>query len=242
MVLSAILDSAVQFDYLESNPARGVRLPTKPPRKAPELLSKESLDKLLVRHEEPYRTMLTLTLLTGMRIGELLALRWRVIDLNAGTIEICESVYKDKFQTPKSERGVRRIPIGPEARRVLAEHCQRTFNANRDGLLFPWKNCRPYSEPYLLQEILQPAGEAAGIGKVRWHQFRHIHSSQLHNLGVPAKIVQQQLGLASIATTFNVYTHVVDDAHRKAECALERLLFPKVPKFDDSSASGGFVN
>ena len=109
-------------------------------------------------------------------------------------------------------------------------------------LLFPWKNGKPYSEPYLLQEILQPAGEAAGIGRVTWHQFRHIHTSQLHNLGVPVKIAQQQLGHASAETTFNIYTHVVEDAHRKAICDLERLLVPNVPKFEDSQISGGFVN
>ncbi|MGA2260414.1 MAG: tyrosine-type recombinase/integrase [Acidobacteriota bacterium] len=137
---------------------------------------------------------------------------------------------------------MRTIPIGPEGRRVLAEHRQRSCNANPDGLLFPWKNGRPYSDPYLLQEILQPAGEAAGIGKVTWHQFRHIHSSQLHNLGVPAKIVQQQLGHASIATTFNIYTHVVDDVHRKAIDDPARLLFPNVSKFNDSSATRGLVN
>ena len=126
--------------------------------------------------------------------------------------------------------------------RVLADHRQRSLSAKPDDLLFPWKKGRPYGESYLLQEILQPAGEAAGVGKVTWHQFRHIHSSQLHNLGVPAKIAQQQLGHASIATTFNIYTHVVDDAHREAICSLERLLFPNGPKYDSSSASGETVN
>jgi len=90
--------------------------------------------------------------------------------------------------------------------------------------------------------IQGPAGEAAGVGRVTWHQFRHIHSSTLHQLGVPVKIAQQQLGHASIETTFNIYTHVVDSEHRKAICALDRLLFPNVPKFDESRNSGETVN
>ena len=57
--------------------------------------------------------MLILIVLTGMQIGELLALRWRAIDFVAGTIEIRESAFKNQFQTPRSDRGTRTIPIGP---------------------------------------------------------------------------------------------------------------------------------
>jgi integrase len=60
---------------------------------------------------------------------------------------------------------------------------------------------------------------------VTCHQFRHIHSSLLNNLNVPVKIAQEQLGHASISTTLNIYTHVVDASHRKAIEAVERKLF-----------------
>ena len=58
-----------------------------------------------------------------------------------------------------------------------------------------------------------------------WHQFRHIHSSLLNDLKVPAKIAQEQLGHASISTTLNIYTHAVDASHRKAIEAVESELF-----------------
>ena len=58
-----------------------------------------------------------------------------------------------------------------------------------------------------------------------WHQFRHIHSSLLNDLKVPVKIAQEQLGHASITTTLNIYTHVVDASHRKAMEAVEERLF-----------------
>ena len=80
-------------------------------------------------------------------------------------------------------------------------------------------------ESKLLTNVLQPAAEAAGLGRVTWHQFRHIHSSLLNDLNVPVKIAQEQLGHASIATTLNIYTHAVDASHRKAIEALERELF-----------------
>ena len=63
------------------------------------------------------------------------------------------------------------------------------------------------------------------MGRVTWHQFRHIHSSLLNDLRVPAKIAQEQLGHASISTTLNIYTHVVDASHRKAVEEVEERLF-----------------
>ena len=58
-----------------------------------------------------------------------------------------------------------------------------------------------------------------------WHQFRHIHYSLLNDLKAPVKIAQEQLGHASIATTLNIYTHVVDASHRKAIEEVEARLF-----------------
>ena len=69
-----------------------------------------------------------------------------------------------------------------------------------------------------------------------WHQFRHIHSSLLNDLRVPVKIAQEQLGHASIQTTLNIYTHVVDASHRAAIEQLERQLFPTVPKSQETGA------
>jgi integrase len=61
--------------------------------------------------------------------------------------------------------------------------------------------------------VLQPAAEQAGLGRVTRHQFRHIHSSLLNDLKVSVKIAQEQLGRASVSTTVNIYTHVVDTSH-----------------------------
>jgi integrase len=85
---------------------------------------------------------------------------------------------------------------------------------------------------------------ARGWGRVTWHQFRHIHSSLLNDLRVPVKIAQEQLGHASISTTLNIHTHVVDASHRQAIGALEGQLFPSGPKLPAASdtttnASGG---
>jgi integrase len=69
--------------------------------------------------------MVMLAALTGLRVGELLALRWKMIDLTGGTIRICESVFHGQVQAPKSERSIRTIPIGPQTRLLLEEHRKR---------------------------------------------------------------------------------------------------------------------
>ena len=64
-------------------------------------------------------------------------------------------------------------------------------------------------------------GRAVGLGRVTWHQFRHVHSSLLNDLRIPAKIAQEQLGHASISTTLGIYNHVIDASHRSAVEAVE---------------------
>ena len=123
-------------------------------------------------------------------------------------------------------------------RRLLAPHMITSLKAHRDrstrkgddDLVFPNKSGAPMRESRLLERVLQPAAERAKLGRVTWHQFRHIHSSLLNDLRVPVKIAQEQLGHASIQTTLNIYTHVVDASHRAAIESLEQRLFPTVPK------------
>jgi len=183
--------------------------------------------------------MVILTALTGLRVGELLALRWKMVDLAAGTIRVSESVFHGQVQLPKSERSIRTIPIGPQTRVLLDAHRKR-FAAkwNEEGLLFPNQSGGPHRESNLLERVLRPAAKAAGLERVTWHQLRHIHASVLHDIGVPAKIAQQQLGHASVETTLNFYTHVIPDTHRRAIESLEETLFPVVPKCSQIGDSG----
>ncbi len=154
-----------------------------------------------------------------------------MVDLTAGTIRISESVFHGQVQMPKSERSIRTIPIGPQTRLLLEEH-RRRFAANRgeEDLLFPNQLGGPHRENNLLERVLRPAAKAAGLGNVTWHQLRHIHASVRHDIGVPAKIAQQQLGHATVETTMNFYTHANPDTHRRAIESLEQALFPVVPK------------
>jgi integrase len=232
-LLSGILETAVEYGYLSMNPARGVKFPEKELKEAPVLFTAEDFVKLLEQLDEPYRTMARLIALTGLRIGELLAVRWRCLDLEIGTLSVRESVYEGKFQSPKTRKSRRTMPLGPQIIVWLREHRLRAKRTESDDLVFGNRKGEPLRESKLLRNVLQPAAERAGLGRVTWHQFRHIHSSLLNDLRVPVKIAQEQLGHSSISTTLNIYTHVVDASHRKAIEALERELFPTVPKLPD---------
>jgi integrase len=224
-VLSSALESAVEFGYLEGNPARGVKFPQKALKRKPTIIAGADFVKLLSRLSEPYNTMVSLIAATGLRVGELLALRWGAVDLQTGTLSVRESVFEGTFSSPKTQRAFRTLPIGPRIVKALTDHRERVERKGPDDLLFGNRLGKPLGESKVLQRVLQPAAAAAGLGRVTWHQFRHIHSSLLNDLRVPAKIAQEQLGHSAITTTLGIYTHVVEASHRSAVEAVEARLF-----------------
>ncbi len=175
--------------------------------------------------------MVELIAATGLRIGELLAVRWRALDLEVGTLAVRESVYEGKVQRPKTQKSRRTIPLGPHAVASLKAHRDRSTRKGDDDLVFPNKSGEPLRESKLLERVLQPAAERAGLGRVTWHQFRHIHSSLLNDLRVPVKIAQEQLGHASISDDAQ-HLHARRGCDRTGERSkqLEAQLFPTVPK------------
>jgi integrase len=225
VLLSSILESAVGYGYLQANPARGVKFPQPALKEKPRLIAGDDFGKLLKHLHEPHRTMVSLIAATGLRVGELLGLRWGALNLEIASLAVRESVYEGTFQSPKTQRALRTIPLGSHAVKALIAHRGRVARHGPGDLVFGNRKGGPLRESKVLRKVLQPAAVEAGLGRVTWHQFRHIHSSLLNDLNVPSKIAQEQLGHASIATTMNIYTHAVDASHRKAIEAVERELF-----------------
>ena len=162
---------------------------------------------------------------TGLRVGELLALRWQALDLQVRTLRVSESVFEGAFQQPTTRRAERTIPLGPHTVALLTAHRERVTRTAPADLVFGNQSGGPLRESRLLERVLKPAAERAGLGRVTWHQFRHVHSSLLNDLRVPVKIAQEQLGHASIQTTLNISTPVVDASARHVG-PLEGARFP----------------
>ena len=221
-LLASILESAVEYGYLPTNPARGVKFPLKP-AEAEARDNRRGKSLRLLRHlGEPYRTMVSMIAATGLRIGELLALRWSSLDLEARTLAVPNQCSRVSSRCRKRKRAQRTIPLGPRAVKVLRQHRDRSSRTEPGNLVFINRKGQPFRESKLLTRVLQPAAHRGGI-RARDVASVPPHSSvaDVTDLKVPVKIAQEQLGHASISTTLNIYTHVVDASHRSAVEAVE---------------------
>ena len=108
-LLSKIFSTAVDWEYVPANPASGVKLPPRPLRQPLRFLTVDEVTRLLKALEEPERTLVLTAVLTGIRIGELLALRWRNVDFSHKVIRVREAVYEGHNSTPKTGNKWRRV-------------------------------------------------------------------------------------------------------------------------------------
>ena len=150
VLLSGILESAVEYGYLSNNAARGVKFPPPPRREAPAILAGEQFARLIDALEEPHRTMVALIAATGLRVGELLAVRWRVVDFQVGTLQVTESVFEGAFQQPKTKRAERTIPLGPHTVQLLTQHRARAARTGPSDLVFANQHGEPFRDPSCL--------------------------------------------------------------------------------------------
>ena len=153
VLLSSILETAVEYEYLSANLARGVKFPQKGLKEMPAIIAGEDLARLLKYLDEPYRLMARLIAATGLRIGELAALRWSALDLEGETLAVRESVFEGKFQPPKTPKAMRTIPLGRHAVGALKSHRERMTRTASDDLVFGNRNGRPLRESKLLRKI-----------------------------------------------------------------------------------------
>ena len=243
-LLSKILGTAMEWGYIQDNPARGIKLPPREPQREPRFLTYEQVVRLLGVLDDPIRTLVLAAVLTGASIGELLALRWSNVDLDRSVIRIRESVYEGHFSTPKTRNRLRNIPIGPVLQQALWQHRASVEKPLPGALVFSTRKGTALRPNNLLRRHLRPACERAGIPPIGWHAFRHTHATLLNDLGESPKTTQAQLGHSSATITSDIYTHVVPATQRAAVERLERAVFanqtdPNCPKFVKSDGGRG---
>jgi integrase len=103
-----------------------------------------------------------------------------------------------------------------------------------ETLVFPSRRCTALDPNNLIKRVIRPVCERAGIPYYTWKDFRDTHAALLHDSREPIKIAQAQLGHSDLDTTLQAYTHAVPESQRRAAEKLERVLFPSVPKFEES--------
>lgn len=229
-VLSALLRTAVKWGHLSENPAQGVDLPRLRTVRPKWALTTGQADALVAALPPLARTMVGLALLSGLRRGELFALRWR--DLNAQTqcLTVREAVYEGTFDTPKTAAGLRQIPLSVTAWRLLDDWRPRAHSGDADALVFATGSGKPISPNNVLRHWVFPACDRLQLPRASWLTFRRTYASWAHDKGVAGKVVAQLMGHANVDTTLNVYTQVIDGAVRKAVATIGDELFTIVHK------------
>ena len=204
-VLRKLLTTAQEWSRLEAVPRiRWLRTPEPEFR----FLSFEETERLIARADETWRPMIVLALRTGLRLGELLALRWVDVDLRAGRIVVRQSRTRGVTTIPKGGRK-REVPLSDEALATLKAHRHL-----RGELVF----CTAEGKPLTKGETKWPlwtACKRAGIERLGWHVLRHTFASHLVMRGATLKAVQELLGHTTIEMTMR-YAHLAPEAKREA--------------------------
>jgi integrase len=238
--ISTVLESAVSDRYIADNPAHGIRLRESDSPREPRYYRAPEIRRLLQHLEEPCRSVVLVAVSTGLRIGEILALRWKRIDLPDGTIEVAETYSSGEFGPPKTRSSRRTIPISASLAGIFKR--LRPQNCEAEQLVFATLKGTPLNPKNLYNRQLAPACDSIGLPRVSWHSFRHTHATLLHEAGGSLKTAQALLGHSDLETTLGVYTHADPDAQRRAVERVAGVLDPVGPESRFESARRERVN
>ena len=153
--------------------------------------------------------------LTGLRQGELLALKWMDVDWLAGRIRVADNFTRGKFDSPKSHQG-RSVPMADRLARELELHFQRSAYRTEEDLVF----CHPHTgnvlDPSKMRKRFREAINAAGVREITFHELRHTFGTQMAAAGAPLRAIQEWMGHADAKTT-EIYRHYAPDPTNGAD-------------------------
>jgi integrase len=231
-ILKSALARAVEQQALARNPADALKRLPKVEPKPITVLTVEQSTRLLqaIRHTTTYWPVL-IALATGMRRGEILALRWGNVDLDKGVVRVVESLEQTRktglrFKSTKTDRA-RAVTLprfaAEELRHWRSQQAQALLvlgiRQGAETLVCARQDGRPKAPESLTHDYL--IGRAKDVPRVRFHDLRHSHATQLLTAGVHPKIVQERLGHASIAITLDIYSHVSETMQGDAAARLD---------------------
>ena len=227
-VLGACLQAAVFYRYADSNPAR--ELPPaqrpRPERKEAAYFENAELPLLFAQlQDEPYRALCLVALKTGMRQGELLALRWCDVDLDEAVARVRRSYTGGAVGTPKN-RERRDVDLISDVVALLASLLGESGGERDEGLVFPHPHGTAFLDPpVVLRRHLYPAMARAGVPRVgptlekrTFHSFRHTFAKRALESGAEITWLSRHLGHSTLKVTTDIYGHW-ERAERKLQAA-----------------------
>ena len=237
-VMSVLFQHAMRYEWADRNPVRLVRQSAMPEQEAV-VLEPVEVQALLSELREPFRTLILLASVTGLRRGELFGLKWEDINFRDAEIRIERSVVDQVEGPPKTLASRRPIPMSAELASALEGWKKQTEYTEPDDWVFASPLAlgqRPYWPDAVLKRHVLPAAQRAGITKhIGWHTFRRTTATLLHAAGVSLKTTQELMRHASPDITLGIYAKAVTADKRQAQNTLAALF--AIPNQSTASAA-----
>jgi integrase len=185
-----------------------------------------------------FEALFVVAVTTGLRQGELLALRWRDVNLETATLQVTRTLTRDGqglvVTAPKTARSRRQVVLSPPSVEALIRHrFQQAAERERMGdiwvdqdLVFPNVLGGPMQRDHLVRRHFVPLLRRAGLPTLRFHDLRHTAATLLLGGGVHPKIAAEMLGHTTVAITLNRYSHVTETMQREAAQVMGAIISP----------------
>lgn len=222
VILNGTLDRAVMHEVLARNPMDKLSFKGQPGEKREVWTPEHAAAFLRMTRDDYGAAALVFALMTGMRRGEVLGLKWDDLDFNKGTLRINRSLVTvdgaAQVSTPKTESSKRLLSLSPDTLIFLKEHWNRQITLAlskggdwvETGYVFTNVSGEAW-HPDSLRVTMHKACRKAGIPIITIHGLRHTHTSLMARKGVPIEVISKRLGHAKISTTMDVYRHLCED-------------------------------
>ncbi len=235
VVMFSLFESAVENNLISSNPVkRSVKaFSDKVPKVRRVLTQSEQKILLETAKESEYYNQYAFILQTGLRCGEMTALKWEDIDFKSRTMTIkhsmdCDRKGKIELGDTKSEAGKRKIPLTDEAVAILKNQKNKLakysiINMEYSDFIFLNESGCPIRRAIYDRHLLSIA-KKAGIDRLSMHTLRHTFATRCIEAGMRPKTLQIILGHSKISMTMDLYVHVTEDEKEKELRGVERML------------------